>query len=139
MRTSRTGFGNVKLTFKSDYADERLTRSVALLVAEAFVEPMNEMCDHVIILDGDFTNLKADNLEWRPRWYAWKYARQFRLPQPIYYKNLEVHNTVTDSYYDSVIDAGITEGLLFADIWRSTYTGQKLFPHGFSFEIVERV
>ncbi len=138
MRTSFTNFGHVKLTLKSDWSDERFTRSVAQLVAEAFVEPPNLMCDHVIILDGDFSNVAAINLDWRPRWYAWKFSRQFRLHQPIFYKNLAVHNLVTDSYYESVIEAGMTEGLLFDDIWRSSYTKAALFPHGSIFEVIKR-
>ncbi len=54
MRTSLTNFGHVKLTLKSDWSEERFTRSVAQLVAEAFVEPPNLMCDHIIILDWEF-------------------------------------------------------------------------------------
>ncbi len=139
MRTSLTNHGHVKLTFKDDWSDDRYTRSIALLVAEAFVEPINFMCDSLIILDGNFLNVAATNIAWRPRHHAWKYSRQLKVHQPIYYKNLEVHNLVTDSYYDSIIEAGMIEGLLFEDIWRSTYTGAALFPQGFSFEIVERV
>ncbi len=138
MRTSLTNFGHVKLTLKSDWSEERFTRSVAQLVAEAFVEPPNLMCDHIIILDGNFSNVAATNLAWRPRWYAWKYSRQFRLHKPIFYRNLTIHNLVTGSYYESVMEAGMTEGLLFEDIWRSTYTGASLFPHGAIFEVVER-
>ncbi len=57
---------------------------------------------------------------------------------PIFYKNLAVHNLVTDSYYESVIEAGMTEGLLFDDIWRSSYTKAALFPHGSIFEVIKR-
>ncbi len=81
----------------------------------------------------------ADNLAWRPERFAWLYTRQMKKPQPVYYKNLEIHNHTTDRYYESIIDAGITEGLLFADIWRSTYTGETVFPYGHQFEVVERV
>lgn len=141
MRTSITQFGHVKITLKSEYSDARFTRSVAQLVAEAFVEKPNptHLCDHVIILDGIFSNVAADNLAWRPRWYAWKYTHQLKIVQPVHYHNLIVHNITTDRYYNSIIEAGIMEGLLFDDIWRSTYRAAELFPHGYLFEIVERV
>ncbi len=138
MHTSFTNYGHVKLTFKDDWSDERFTRSVAQMVAEAFVEPPSLFCDTIIILDGNFSNVAASNLAWRPRWYTWKYTRQLKIHQPIYYKNLTVHNVVTDSYYESVVHAGMIEGLLFEDIWRSTYTGAALFPYGAIFEVVER-
>ncbi len=138
MSTSLTNHGHVKITLKSDWSSERFTRSVAQMVAEAFVEPPSLFCDTVIILDGNFSNVSASNLVWRPRWYTWKFTRQLKVHQPIYYKNLIVHNIVTDSYYESVMEAGMTEGLLFDDIWRSTYTGAALFPDGSIFEVVKR-
>ncbi len=146
MRTSVNNFGHVKISLQTFVTDEegnvikeRFTRSVATMVAEAFVEAPNWMCDRVIILDGEFSNVIAINLAWRPRWYAWQYTRQLKVPQPVHYHNLAVHNITTDYYYNNIIEAGMLEGLLFEDIWRSTYTGVNLFPHGFVFEIVERV
>ncbi len=139
MSTSLTNYGHTKITLKSEGSDERFTRSIVLLVAEAFLEPPNGVCDQLIVLDGDFSNVVATNLAWRPQWYAWKYTRQLKTTQPIYYRNLSVRNVVTGSCYSSVIDAGITEGLLFNDIWRSTYTGAVLFPHGSVFEVSQRV
>lgn len=139
MKTSDTGFGHVKITLKSDWSSDRYTRSVAQLVAEAFVMPPNILCDQVMALDGNHHNVEAENLVWRPRWFVWKYSRQLKEMQPIYYQNLAVMNTVTGITYNSIVDAGMTEGLLFADIWRSTYKGNPVFPHGSVFEVVERV
>lgn len=139
MCTSLTNHGHVKISLKSEETGERFTRSVAMLVAESFVDQPNSMCDNVIVLDGDLSNVAAFNLAWRPRWYAWKYAHQLKSPQPIYFKNLGVHNITTDYYYNSIMEAGMKEGMLFQDIWRSTYTGAELFPYGFVFEIIERV
>ncbi len=139
MRTSLTNHGHVKITLKSEWSSERHTRSVAQMVAEAFVEAPNWRCDTIIILDGDFSNIVATNLAWRPRWFSWKYTRQLKTSIHKYYQNLPVHNITNDIYYESIVDVGITEGLLFDDIWRSTYTKAALFPQGFVFEIVERV
>jgi hypothetical protein len=138
MRTSHSTFGHIKITL-TDYDGIRHTRSVALIVAQMFVAPPNFMSDYLMILDGDLSNVDADNLAWRPRWFAWKYTRQLRTPQPMHYQNLAVRNIDTEIEYDSIIDAGINEGLLFNDIWQSTYTGVDTYPHGSKFEIIERV
>ncbi len=139
MRTSFTNFGHVKITLRAEWTGRRFTRSVALLVADAFVEPKSIICDQLILLDGDLTNVQATNLAWRPRWFAWKYTRQLRVPQPTHYHNLALCNIVTGAEYESIIEAGMVEGLLFGDIWRSTYQGIPIYPHGSIFKIVERV
>jgi len=52
-------------------------RSVALLVAKAFLDPpVPETFDTPIHLDGDHLNNHIDNLMWRPRWFAIKYQQQ---------------------------------------------------------------
>jgi hypothetical protein len=138
MRSSRTRIGHTKITL-TDYDGLRYTRSVPLLVAQAFVAPPNLLSDYLMILDGDLSNVNSTNLAWRPRWFSWKYTRQLKLPQPNHYSNLPVHNVVTGSRYNSIIEAGVSEGLLFEDIWRSTYTGKETYPHGSIFEIIKRV
>jgi NUMOD4 motif len=138
MRTSRTNFGHAKITL-TDYDGQRYTRSVPLLVASAFVAPPNYLSDYLVMLDGDLTNVKASNLAWRPRGFAWEYTRQLKLPQPNHYSNLPVRNLKTGVEYESVIEAGVNEGLLFDDIWRSTYTRNEIYPHGSIFEIIKRV
>lgn len=137
MRTSRTNHGHVKITLVMDNTRRRFTMSVATLVANAFVEAPNLLCDHVVILDGDLGNVEASNLVWRPRWFAWKYAHQLKVQQPVYYHNLPVYNPVRRIEYPSIVSAGMHEGLLFADIWRSTYSGARLFPTDSVFEIVD--
>jgi hypothetical protein len=135
MSVSLNNHGHVKITLM---APDRVrhTRSVAQLVADAFVDPPSLLCDHLIVLDGDFTNIRADNLSWRPQWFAWKYTRQLKEPQPNHYRNLPIENVVTGEVYDSVIDAGIKEGLLFNDIWRSTYSGDAIYPFGHIFIVL---
>lgn len=138
MRTSISNYGNTKITL-TDYDGSRHTRSVALLVAAAFVDPPNYLSDHIMVLDGDLANASAYNLAWRPRGFAYEYTRQLKLPQPNHYINLPVRNTSTGAEYDSIIDAGIAEGLLFKDIWRATYSGERTYPFGHTFEIFKRV
>lgn len=138
MRTSYTPFGHTKITL-TDYFGERHTRSVALLVAQAFVPVPNYMCDYLMVLDGDLSNIEATNLAWRPRWFAWKYTRQLKLPQPNHYKNLPVCNLLTGEEFESIIEAGMTRGELFNDIWESTYRGNEIYPDGSVYEIIKRV
>lgn len=52
-------------------------RSLPKLVANTFLEVRNEIFDTPIQLDGDPWNCRADNLMWRPWWYAVRYKRQF--------------------------------------------------------------
>lgn len=138
METSYTTYGHSKITLTA-YDGSRHTRSVAQLVADSFVEPPNLLCDNLIILDGDFTNVVYTNLAWRPRQFAWKYTRQLKERQPLHYRNLSVRNCDTGVEYSSIVEAGITEGLLFVDVWRSTYNSQPVYPYGSVFEVIERV
>jgi hypothetical protein len=138
MSLSHTIYGHKKITLTA-YDGTRHTRSVALLVAVAFVEPPNALCDNVMVLDGNLSNVAASNLVWRPRWFVWKYSRQLKIEQPIHYRNLHVANIDENVEYRSIIHAGMVEGLLFNDIWRSTYMGSKVFPYEHVFEITERM
>ncbi len=108
-------------------------------MAQAFVPSPNVLCDQVVLLDGTLTNVMAENLVWRPQWYAWKYARQCKIEQPRHYWNLAVENIDTGVRYQSIIEAGISEGLLFDSIWRSTYSGDPVYPNNHIFEIAEGV
>lgn len=137
MSTSRTNHGHVKITLAMDGTRRRFTKSVGVLVADAFVPAPNILSDTLVLLDGDLGNVAASNLAWRPRGFAWKYAHQLKVPQPIYYQNLAVFNSVRNVEYVSIVHAGMHEGLLFDDIWRSTYSGAAIFPNGSVFEIVD--
>lgn len=137
MSTSVNNHGYVKITLL-DPSRERHTRSVALLVAEAFVEAPDLLCDHVVVLDGNLTNVIAENLVWRPRGFAWKYSRQLGIEQPRHYQILPVLSVNDGMEYESVVDAGMKEGLLFEDIWRSTYSGARIYPTRQVFEVIDR-
>ncbi len=75
----------------TDPIPRQYVRSLPLLVAEAFVPRTNEVFDTPLQKDGDRNNCAADNLVWRPRWYAVQYNRQFSgepyespIRQPVY-------------------------------------------------------
>jgi NUMOD4 motif len=138
MKPSKTNHGHLKISLIAENGS-RHTRSVAQLVGEAFVLPPNAMATQIVLLDGNLENVASDNIVWRPPWYAWKYRRQLLDPVRIHYQNLPVLNIVTRVEYASIVDAGISEGLLFEDIWRSTYSGDAIYPYGAIFEIIKRV
>lgn len=138
MKASLSNHGHVKITLTDDVGN-RHTRSVALLVAESFVPAPNHLCDHLIVLDGNLERVEAANLAWRPRGFAWEYTHQLKVRQPLHFRNLPICDLVHNFTYNSIVEAGIKEGLLFKDIWRSTYTETEVFPTGAVFEISERV
>lgn len=138
MRYSPNNYGHPKISLLTE-TGARYTRSVAFLVARAFLIKPNHLCDRIIYLNGDLEDIRAENLAWRPRGFGWRYSRQFKIPQPTYYKNLPVVNLDTQIEYDNIIEAGRAEGLLFDHIWRSTYSGDPVFPTGSVWKIEERV
>jgi len=133
IQQSKTQSGAVKVGLYLHGTQQ--TRSVKVLVAAAFVAGRNELFNTPIHLDNDPENNTADNLVWRPRWFAWKYAQQFHPVSQIHFKGpiLEVES---DRVYDSVYDVGVVNGYLFADVWRSTRSGEHVFPHTKTFKVV---
>lgn len=134
MSVTYTNHGHAKISL-IDWEGVRHTRSVALLVAQAFVEPPDLLCDSLIVLDGNFTNVKALNLAWRPIGYAWEYTHQLKKHLPLHYENLPLLNVVTGERYDSIREAGMAEGLLFHMIWRSTKIHCPVYPTESIFEV----
>ena len=74
-RQNKQNFVMINLT---DMNNVRRTRSVALMVAKAYLpKPLNATYNSIIHLDNDRGNCSATNLMWRPRWYALLYRRMF--------------------------------------------------------------
>lgn len=136
MRISYTHHGHAKITL-TDEVGMRHTKSVGLLVADMFVPQPNHICNCLMVLSGELADIRASNLAWRPRSFAWKYTHQLRTHQPLYVKNVPVRNVITGAEYSCVMEAGIEEGLLFEDIWRLLGTGDGVFPTGSVFEICQ--
>lgn len=105
-------------------------RSVKLLVAKYFVKGRTDIFDTPILLDGDRYNLHHENIAWRPRWFAWKYTRQFNQPQPYWDFGpiVEIRHKVL---YENVYTAGVTTGSLFAEVFSTIDSGYlRVFPGG---------
>lgn len=141
MRPSRTREGHLKISLYSEWDESRYTRSVALLVAREFVEveTVHESDYHrpvsVIHKDGDFENVHAANLAWRPYWFVWKYTRQFREAQPSRYHEIPIIEINTGMRYDSIVEAGTELGMLYRDIWSSCIDGISYIPNKYVFEM----
>lgn len=99
-------------------------RSVPLLVANAFVPGGTDVFDTPICLDGDPYNVRANNLAWRPRWFAVKYKKQFTdgfgtyITRPI--RNIKTGEVFPDSF-ECAKWYGVLEEDLYQSIEQRTY------------------
>lgn len=101
-------------------------RGVAKLVAETFVvNTKGEFFNSVIHLDGDLDNCRANNLAWRPRWFAQKFTRQFKIPL---IKIGPIQDLETGAEYSSAWVPVREFGLLYMEVFFSTQNGTRVFP-----------
>lgn len=114
---------------------ELCTRSLAVMVAEAFVPKDNEHFDTPIHLDGDRQNCRADNLEWRARWFAIMYHKQFR-KEELYNDKAPRVETKTGEQFETALDAVTTFGVLYIDVFNSHFNGTPVFPGGLRFRMI---
>ena len=108
---------------------------VRKLVAEAFCEPTVRNSDTVVHLDGQKDNCHAENLAWRPRWFAWKYSHQFNEPVRSRWM-YPIRVVQTGEEFGSLIEAGMHFGMLWEDIHLSAIEGKVTYPFGYVFEWV---
>jgi hypothetical protein len=97
------------------------------VVARTFVPGENEIFNCPILLDCDKTNLHADNIMWRPRWFAWHYHRQFTPILNWYFWGPVIDRATMEEYRDILV-AATTFGLLCKDIFDSMHGGRPTFP-----------
>lgn len=69
-----------------------IVRSVARLVAEAFLDPAPDDASPMH-LDFDLTNNRAENLVWKPRWFAIKMTRQNKRIFPVDRRPVRMNKT----------------------------------------------
>lgn len=110
-------YGIVKISMYKNRR-ELITRSVAIMVADAFCEGKTEFFNTPTHLDGDRENCRADNLMWRPRWFAVQYHRQFE--SDVFHKmDVHIQDVDTGKEYYSVKECCIDLGLYYNDVYRS--------------------
>lgn len=111
------------------------TRSVGLLVAETFVNGRDAIFDTPVHLDGDKTNNYVENIVWRPRWFAWRYSRQFVL-STIHHDRGPIIDDNGD-IYKTFLDAAVKNGILVDDIWKCIIYKKPVFPTSQTFKLVK--
>lgn len=127
-------------TVGMDRDGRQYRRSVAPLVALAYLDPpeydTSFGTDKIIQLDGDRANCQADNLLWRPNWFARKYHQERRVePYPNWKKEFEL--VQTGEIFAHPRDCAIRYGLLEKDIQVSIMNQERTtFPYGFSFRFI---
>ena len=133
MNLSQTRTGLVKVGMVR--GGVQYTRGLSILVADAFVFGRTEIFDTPIHLDGDPWNNRADNICWRPHWFAWRYTHQFS--NVVDNDHLgPLRDIETRFRYLDVYEAAIVNGLLFVDIRKSIVTKEPVFPTFQVFELI---
>lgn len=109
------------------------TRSVAHLVAKAFVKPMSPRFDTVIYLNGDREDCRAINLEWRTRPFAIAYHKMFN-DEP---QRLGVYIPRTGERFTSLRQACTTYGWVEKMASRAIFNREPIFPHGWILDEIQ--
>lgn len=140
IRPSATQQGGLKVALRKN--KQAYTRSVKRLVAEAWVPGQDDIFDTPIHLDADQFNCRADNLEWRPRWFSWKYHHQFRdIPEHYNigpYVEIDEIGVVVRAYTD-LVEIAKTHGLLLDELWEGVHMRTPIFPQWKLFVPANRV
>jgi hypothetical protein len=117
------------------------TRSVAKLVADAFLPPPpRPIFNTPINLNGDRADNQVTNLLWRPRSFAIMYVKQFRYPLRHGFRKPVIEYD-TEDVFENTFVAAITFGLLDIDIAKAavntTAHQKEVFPTYQRFDIYE--
>lgn len=114
VHTNQQGIAYISMQLE----EHQVHKSLARLVALAFVPRDREAFDTPIHLNGDRLDCRQENLVWRPRWFAVNYHLQFknRFHNPIEspLRDMETGDVYSDSWTVATIF-----GLLEEDVVRS--------------------
>lgn len=146
MRQTHVTGGDLSVGLTKNYTQYR--RSVKVLVAKAFVDnPFppgvrdlddRAVWDTPVILDGDDFHLHADNLMWRPRWFAIAYTKQIDDPMEAYFSGPIVEEP-SGVEYRTIIEAAMEVGSLPTDIALSVTNRDPhptVFPHKYRYRLL---
>jgi hypothetical protein len=114
----------------------RITLSVALLVAKVFVPleaHLRDRFDTPINVNGDRSDNRAENLMWRPRWFAIMYHQQFHNDRRGV--TVPIVDTKTGERFENSWEAAMKYGLLDREILHAIHNKTYLFPTGHIFEM----
>lgn len=126
-KPSRTQAGAIKITLFLN--GKPRTKSLSLVVAKAWVynDHDPEIFDTPIHLDNDPSNVHADNLMWRPRWFAVKYHKQYWQAE-YRYSETRVIDDQTGDEYKSLVEVCQKFGFLYVDVLNSCTRNEYVFP-----------
>ena len=127
----------------ADHRQKR--RSVAILVAEAFVEKPQTSYrvefDTPINLDGNRQNCRADNLVWRPRWFAVRFHKERVRNEfaPYWGKAHRILCVETDEIFRDPDHVAQVHGVLAEDVvFKALHNEQtSIFPHRFHYVMIK--
>jgi len=122
---SRTRQGGLKVGLVNNGVQH--TRSLKVLVAQTFVDGQTEIFATPIQLDGDQENVRADNIVWRPRWFAWKYTRQFEKIDD-YIGVGPLSERKSGLVYQDIVEASLSNGVLFDAVNLALVNKIPVFP-----------
>lgn len=136
IKTSTNQRGIVKVNLVEMPGWPPKTVSVARLVATAFLPPPpDDAYDTPVHLDGDYRNVNASNLMWRPRWFAVRYHKQrngrlhkFKMP---------IVCIDTDEVFEDCREAAETYGMLELDIFMDITNQRGVWPHRYYFALLD--
>lgn len=131
---SETQFGLVRVGMMQDGVQRH--RSLPKIVARAFVSRSTEVFDTPINMDGDRWNNAAENLTWRPRWFAIKYHQQFK-HSPYHYINQPLRDRKTGEVSENSFECAKRYGLLESDLCVSIWNYTPTWPTYQTFDILE--
>jgi hypothetical protein len=125
LKLSSNQFGVVRVGLMKRDENRQITLSLTRLVARMYVPGKGPTFNTPINLNGDRTDNRAENLMWRPRWFAVKYFAQFK-SKPLL--DVEVCDIETQCEYANSREAAVTNGLLEEDVMKSVVNGDPCFP-----------
>lgn len=103
-------------------------RSVSVLVADAFVKTARSLeFDTPINLNGNRTDNRAENLIWRPRWFAIRFFQQFG-HTALWHINNPIQDVKSEEVFENSWDAVTKYGLLHREIAISISSKTYVWP-----------
>lgn len=127
LKVSTNQEGIVRVGLMKREEGRQVTVSVVRLVARMFVQGRSATFDTPIQLNGVRTDCRAENLMWRPRWFAVKYFRQFEEnDEPLF--RTRIYDVESSKEYEDSRIAAQENGLLESVIMESVVNGSPCFP-----------
>lgn len=127
LKLSSNQYGVVRIGLMKRDESKQVTLSLTRLVAIMFVKGKSPQFNTPINLNGDRSDNTAENLAWRPRWFAVKFFNQFEHSQePL--MATKIYDVETNKKYADSREAACDNGLLEEEVMRSVVNGSPCFP-----------